>query len=376
MAASTFGLWSRVWAVLAVVATIVALSARWGGEPPAAVAPRAAVSTAASPSRAPRQFRGVCAGAVAADTVGAPPPQDATNVASIFGDNTFEKWNAAAAAAAANISSSWKAGREDVSYMLEHVSRLQADRFLEHLRALGVADADIQRIASRNDARGGPKLEDFGGGLVVTGASLRYIYHSLLIVNDVGAERIKNVVEVGGGYGGLALVLDAVVAWKGGAIESYRIYDLGGPRKLQQAYLKDVDAGRNIFCWGDSARSGADVPAGEAIDLLTSTYACVRVPSLRARVHSLRIALFRAHPSSHARAHTTCSRSISEFPDAVGDAYLSNLVPRSSKFFFAWNSPRRSPHLPANFKQVREDPLTGDNNCARWELSARQRAPL
>ena len=72
--------------------------------------------------------------------------------------------------------------------------------------------------------------------------------------------------------------------------------------------------------------------------------------------------LYRHLACIHLRPNRT--RSISEFPDTVGDAYLSNLVPRTNKFFFAWNSPRRSPHLPMGFKQVREDPLTGDNNCA------------
>jgi len=252
------------------------------------------------------------------------------NVASIFGSDTFVKWNEAAMKASKDVNGKWKHGNDDVRYMLEHVSKEHAARFLEHLHGLGMAAEDINPLVAKNDARGGALVETFahpGGGTVrSTGASLRYLYHSLLIYQH--ASDIKNIVEVGGGYGGLALMLDAVFTWKGKALESYRIYDLGGPRLLQMAYLEAVDAGRGLFCWGDSSTSGEDVPAQAEcpLSLLTSTYA------------------------------------ISEFPDAVSDAYLKALAGRSTHAFFAWNSPRRSPFLPKDYKEFMEDPLTGDNN--------------
>jgi hypothetical protein len=272
-----------------------------------------------------------------------------TSVASIFGSDTFAKWSAAAALASKNVNGDWKRGEgayDGVRFMLEHVTRGHAERYLEHVRALGVADADIQRLVALNDARGGATLEDFagvragvgagagagaGGGappppLRATGASLRYLYHALLIVNHAPEPAALDVVEVGGGYGGFALMLDAVLAWRGRALRSYRIYDLGGPRLLQMAYLEAVDAGRGVFCWGDSSTSGNDVPADCELSLLTSAYA------------------------------------ISEFPDAVSDAYLKALAGRAAHAFFAWNSPRRSPFLPAGYKEWVEDPLTGDHN--------------
>ena len=157
-----------------------------------------------------------------------------------------------------------------------------------------------------------------------SGPSLRYLYHALLIYNHSPA--ITSVVEVGGGYGGFALMLDAVLAWKGRALESYRLYDLGGPRLLQMAYLQAVDRGRGVFCWGDSSTAGADLPPDCQPSLLTSAYA------------------------------------LSVLPDAVSDAYLKALAGRAEHSFFAWNSPRRSPHLPEGYKEWKEDPLTGDHN--------------
>jgi hypothetical protein len=212
--------------------------------------------------------------------------------------------------------------------MLEHVSRQFAERYLEHLRGMGVADADIQRLTAINDRRGAPIMLDFapkgGRALRASGSSLRYLYHALLIFNH--APDIENVVEVGGGYGGLALMLDAVFAWKGRQLRSYRIYDIGGPRLLQMAYLEEVDAGRGVFCWGDSSTSGEDLTAECPLSLLTSTYA------------------------------------ISEFPDRVADMYLIALAHRADHLFFAWNNARKSVFMPEGVQEWDEDPQTGSVN--------------
>jgi len=244
---------------------------------------------------------------------------------------TYKNWNEAATDIAMNrIDQQWKSDPK-LTYMLEHVSVPQATRYLERIVSQGVQGKDIQRMCGANDCCGGATLISYTIGtetIQVTGASLRYLFHALWIVDEI--DDLTSIVEIGGGYGGLALMLPLVAKWKNKTIASYRIYDLPGPCKLQKAYLRDVgkldqsiSLQSTIYSWGDASTFGTDTR--DKYSLLVSTYA------------------------------------VSELDHELCDRYLESLVPRCTRVFFTWNTPYRSRFLP-KCKEIKEDPLTGPHN--------------
>ncbi len=131
----------------------------------------------------------------------------------------------------------------------------------------------------------------------------------------------ERIVEVGGGYGGLACMMAAVAALHGRVITSYRMYDLPGPAALQRAYLQNTG-----LCaeWGDPVSFGADM--GESkVDLFVSCYA------------------------------------VSELDEVSREAYLRELLPRSKKVFLLWNTASRSAQLK-QFAVALEEPSSALGN--------------
>ena len=232
----------------------------------------------------------------------------------------YAPWDAAAQEAALNLSGSWKTNKS-VTSMLEHVDCGLGEGHLRALRGLfGLPDAEIQRLCSANDARGGAQLRDIGG-LRVTGASLRYLHHAMLMLS--ASASWERIVEVGGGYGGLACIVAAVAAKFGRSISCYRMYDLPGPAQLQRAYLSGT--GLRVE-WGDPTSLGADMGESRA-DLLVSCYA------------------------------------VSELDEARREGYLRELLPRCSKVFLAWNTASHSAQLPqGQFAVVPEEPCSAIGN--------------
>lgn len=248
---------------------------------------------------------------------------------SIFGSNTYVRWNETAASAAANLDGAWKQNG-GVTYMLEHVERPFAARFLERVIVEFPACAQwIQELCSSNDARGGPTVHTFSspiGDISSSCASLRYVYHALRMLH---ALRPEHVVEVGGGYGGLALIIIQAAKRMGHPLLSYTIHDLVGPRVLQRAYLADSAlTGNTVLAWEEGERLGAGARLCSRVSTtaLVSTYA------------------------------------VSEFDATTRDTYLENLVPMCGLGFFAWNCGEISRYLPKTMLVETEDPQTGQLN--------------
>jgi hypothetical protein len=125
--------------------------------------------------------------------------------------------------------------------ILEHVSSELGHKYLETIvRLHGITRDNIVSFCKRNDAIGSPKLVSIDG-MLVSPSSLRYICHALLILSH--CVRVKNltpsIVEVGCGYGGLALAIDSFSSMFGVTVKSYTMIDLDDPLRLQTLYLSN-----------------------------------------------------------------------------------------------------------------------------------------
>jgi hypothetical protein len=131
--------------------------------------------------------------------------------------------------------------KRDPSYteMLEHVSPELGHRYFETIKSVhGLGDSDILSFCAKNDRIGSPRLASIYG-MTVSPSSLRYIHHALLILKHCAriGNRTPSIVEVGCGYGGLALALDHYSRRFDINIKTYTLIDLDDPLGLQKLYL-------------------------------------------------------------------------------------------------------------------------------------------
>ena len=133
------------------------------------------------------------------------------------------------------------------TYMLEHVSINYGTQYLkEILASTTITEKEIASFCAKNDAVGNPskhRYTDFFVNISVSPSSLRYIFHAHLILTHMKAvgHTTADVVEVGGGYGGLCLAVHYFAPKYGIKIKSYRICDLPSIIRLQKLYLDRVE---------------------------------------------------------------------------------------------------------------------------------------
>lgn len=128
--------------------------------------------------------------------------------------------------------------------ILEHVTRAQGEEFLAEAEAAAgtrwpVIGALLPGMAAENDRYGQPIQEHFGSvGIRCSPTNWRYLCHAVTIcthAESLGLERLR-VVELGGGYGGLALYLHWLAPLWALEIGSYTIVDVPEAAALQAAY--------------------------------------------------------------------------------------------------------------------------------------------
>ncbi len=96
----------------------------------------------------------------------------------------------------------------------------------------------IKEIIIQNDLYGKTIKHDYGFCLC-SPSNFRYILHSFLILDFMKKNSINNIniIEIGGGYGGLCFFIYKLSKLFDIIISSYSIYDLHEPALLQKKYL-------------------------------------------------------------------------------------------------------------------------------------------
>lgn len=116
--------------------------------------------------------------------------------------------------------------------ILEHVSPNQGVQYM-NLASQKVNLNDFIETFAKNDLYGKPIKANLGfsGFESVSPTNARYLHHALLIKEHYEKYSTKNIIEIGGGYGGLCMFLKSLVDC------NYSIFDLPEVMKLQEKYL-------------------------------------------------------------------------------------------------------------------------------------------
>lgn len=153
----------------------------------------------------------------------------------------------------------------DYRFVLEHVSY---DLGLEYLKDIELSEELWGKVLS-NDSIGNPYKYEYDlsiGKRQISPTTLRYIKYAMTILS-LNKKKELNIVEIGGGYGGLCkIILDLSEMYEVNVL-SYSIYDLEGPSKLAKIYLDN-------FYKEDKIKTGTvlslDFP--DKVDLLIGLY--------------------------------------------------------------------------------------------------------
>lgn len=134
------------------------------------------------------------------------------------------------------------------NYMLEHVSKKQGDEYMYFIKTTtNISEDEINEYCTINDSIGNPVRSDFGF-VIASPSSLRYIFHAHLILKHLSSLNLPSIdiVEVGGGYGGLCFAVNYFSQKYELKINSYTIVDLPSISKLQKLYLKEIGSTLNV----------------------------------------------------------------------------------------------------------------------------------
>ena len=145
--------------------------------------------------------------------------------------------------------------------ILEHVSREQGQVYYDLCKEeFQLADNDILSFATLNDSLGDPVKENYIFGSV-SPSSLRYVYHSHTILKYLQFldKKQYSIVEIGGGYGGLAIAVSHYSSKFGITINEYNICDLDVVIKLQEMYIKQACKDTNIYKFHDASTYGTTI---------------------------------------------------------------------------------------------------------------------
>ena len=126
--------------------------------------------------------------------------------------------------------------------ILEHVTPAIATNLLQECRKrFNVTDAEMELFILENDKIGQPIKEAVShwSGILSSPSNFRYIYHSHLILQHLTTLNCLDIdiVEIGGGYGGLCLALSIYAKKFGITINNYHFIDLAPIATLQQLYI-------------------------------------------------------------------------------------------------------------------------------------------
>ena len=112
----------------------------------------------------------------------------------------------------------------------------------------------LKNICNLNDKYGKTTKYQFENFITCSPTNLRYLLHSLLFLEDIKKYKLNNIdiIEIGGGYGGLCFFIHNIAPLYEININSYTIFDLLEASLLQEKYLNMLNIKKVKFCQLDN----------------------------------------------------------------------------------------------------------------------------
>jgi hypothetical protein len=181
-------------------------------------------------------------------------------------DSLYNSWFNVCNRIVENREISWKRDT-DVYYMLEHVPGEYANIYLDLLLKNGISIETIQAYTDTVDTIGNANRHPFirnNKTLLSSTTCLRYLYHALDILENLQIFFNKNIVptivEIGGGYGGLAVAINYMLRLKNiSHVLNYIIIDLTNVQKLQAYYTSSFQLNQINISFIDSKEYGKNI---------------------------------------------------------------------------------------------------------------------
>jgi hypothetical protein len=136
----------------------------------------------------------------------------------------------------------------DYCAILEHCNGLDAEKYFIEIRNRFKTFYDsnidyIRNICELNDKYGKTNKYYLKNFMNCSPSNLRYLLHTLLFLEDMKKYKLNNIdiIEIGGGYGGLCLFVHKIAPLYEININSYTIFDLLEPSLLQKKYLNALN---------------------------------------------------------------------------------------------------------------------------------------
>ncbi len=210
------------------------------------------------------------------------------------------------------------------TYMLEHVSKSQGYDYLYLIKyKTGITGDEIKSFCMLNDSLGSPDKENYDF-IIASPTNMRYIFQAHLILSHLNTLDLPtiDIVEIGGGYGGLCLAIHYFAKKYNIKVDTYSIIDLPIICTLQQRYLNEVNSCLKVD-FVDANTFGCNMTKSDMF--LISNYC------------------------------------FSEIPDNLQKKYIEVLFPKVLHGFMAWNM---IPTYNFGFEFSEEDeyPKTADFN--------------
>jgi len=129
--------------------------------------------------------------------------------------------------------------KQDSRYtpILEHVGKEESELLISEMKSKELLTNDILESIKENDRYGSPTVFNYSSFGTISPSSLRYTKNCLDILTYLGDKiKFKNVLEIGGGYGGLCKVFSSFVNFS-----NYYLVDLPEVSELSKKYLNKFD---------------------------------------------------------------------------------------------------------------------------------------
>ena len=222
--------------------------------------------------------------------------------------------------------------------VLEHIHYDLAKKYLKQVKIFLKSQSFVPYLNAmvRNDRVGSPELFKFDFGYV-SGTSLRYCKVYLEIKTLFDMEKINYIAEIGGGYGGQALIFDTLHK----PLTKYRIFDLPVVIKLIERYINSYYLNSSF-----SANDINSLSKQQSFDLVISNYAFSELPRNLQEIYMNKVIL------NSRCGYLTMNTGLVNKPDKVTS---------SEKKSRRYTSDELTKKIPGA-KLIREVPLTSPNN--------------